>query len=98
MSILIKGMEMPKKGSWVSLRVFPGGQCFLYSWCWNDFDFMEHLDAAPVPPHGRLIDANVAYDKIAEAAGERSGNYVDMDVVDRGLSETPTVIEAEEET
>ena len=41
--------------------------------------------------HGRLIDANVAYDKIAEHEG---GNYVDMDAVDLGLQETPTILEA----
>lgn len=58
MGVYIKGMEMPKDGSWVTLRVFPDGQCFLYSWCGNDFDFMEHLTAVPVPPHGRLIDAD----------------------------------------
>ena len=58
MSVLIRGMEMPKEGSWVTLRVFPDGQCFLYSWCGNDFDFMEHLTAVPVPPHGDLIDAS----------------------------------------
>ena len=60
MSVLIKGMEMPKEGSWVTLRVFPDGQCVLHSWCGNDdeikFDFMEHLTAATVPPHGRLGD------------------------------------------
>ncbi len=56
MGVYIKGMEMPKEGSWVTLRVFPDGKCFLYSWCGNDFDFMEHLTAVPVPPHGRLGD------------------------------------------
>lgn len=61
MSVLIEGMEMPKKESWVTLRVFPDGQCVLHSWCGYDeikFDFMEHLTAVPVPPHGRLIDAD----------------------------------------
>jgi hypothetical protein len=56
MGVYIKGMEMPKEGSWVTLRVFPDGKCFLYSWCGNDFDFMEHLTAVHVPPHGRLGD------------------------------------------
>ena len=95
MGVYIKGMEMPKKGSWVTLRVFPDGQCFFYSWYGSDFEFMEHLTAVHVPePHGRLIDASVAYDKIAEQEG---GNYVDMDAVGMGLDETPTVISASEE-
>lgn len=42
--------------------------------------------------HGRLIDADIAYDNIAEQEG---GCYIDMDGVDMGLSETPTIIEAE---
>jgi hypothetical protein len=42
--------------------------------------------------HGRLIDERVAYDKIAEQEG---GYYMDMDGVDMGLQETPTIIEAE---
>lgn len=44
--------------------------------------------------HGRLIDERVAYDKIAEQEG---GYYMDMDGVDMGLQETPTIIEAEED-
>ena len=59
-------MEMPKEGSWITLRVFPDGQCVLHSWCGNDdkikFDFMEHLTAVNVPkPHGRLIDADALH-------------------------------------
>ena len=81
MGVYINGMEMPKKGSWVTLRVFPDGQCFLYSWCGNDFDFMEHLTAVPVPPHGRLVDADAL-------------PYLDIEWED--IVNAPTVIEAEE--
>lgn len=44
-------------------------------------------------PHGRLIDERVAYDKIAE---QETGYYMDMDGVDKGLQDTPTVIEGSE--
>lgn len=47
----------------------------------------------PVPPHGDLIERDVAYDKIAEQEG---GNYVDMDAVGMGLSEAPVIIPAEQ--
>lgn len=70
MGVYIKGMEMPKKGSWVTLRVFPDGQCFLYSWCGNDIDFMEHLTAVPVPPHGRLIDADALVEDLQRQCEE----------------------------
>ena len=53
-------------------------------------------NGTPLPKcHGRLIDADVAYDKIAEQEG---GNYVDMDLVGFGLEETPTIIEADTES
>ena len=93
MGVYIKGMEMPKKGSWVTLRVFPDGQCFLYSWCGNDFDFMEHLTAVPAPPHGRLIDADAVFDNL-----ERTGWYdnADRDIAEDLVLDAPTVIPAEE--
>lgn len=43
--------------------------------------------------HGRLVDADVAYDKIAEQEG---GYYMDMDGVGRGLDETPAIVPATE--
>ena len=102
MSVLIRGMEMPKNGH--ECRLYEGD---IY-YCSAADKMLDILDSSAekcqfcplteVPPFSRLIDADEAYDKIAEAAGEGSGNYVDMDVVDRGLSETPTIIEAEEET
>ena len=100
--LLIKGMEMPKKGSWVTLRVFPDGQCFLYSWCGNDFDFMEHLTAVPVPPHGRLVDADEMYEEFA-LEGQRSTRYklgeaweLNGKEIRRAIYRLPTVIPAEE--
>lgn len=56
----------------------------------------DHCPLIPVPDHGRLIEEDAAYDKIAEEAHEDAGNYVDMDVVGRGLEYTPTIIPADE--
>ena len=58
MAILIENMEMPKEGEWISVNIFHDGKCFLQSWCGKDFNFAAKLTAVPVPPHGRLIDAN----------------------------------------
>ena len=92
-------MEMPKEGSWVTLRVFPDGQCFLYSWCGNDFDFMEHLTAAPVPPHGRLIDADKALDGLAHNIGICSLDYLTSNewAIVSWFRDAPTIIPASEE-
>ena len=99
MSILIEGMEMPKKGSWISLRVFPDGQCFLYSWCGNDFDFMEHLTAVPVPPHGRLIDADAVIDLVMQYCPDDDGVCskagADLRELLDEIENLPTVIPAE---
>ena len=93
MGALIEGMEMPKKGSWVTLRVFPDGQCFLYSWCGNDFDFMEHLTAVPVPPHGGLIEKNAVFKLIQSMPSVDKLLPVEFM---KALYEIPTVIETEE--
>ena len=54
MSILIRGMEMPKEGEWISVNIFHDGKCFVQSWCGKDFNFAAKLTAVPVPPHGGL--------------------------------------------
>lgn len=47
----------------------------------------------PLPEkHGRLIDADAAYDRIMEQEG---GNLVDMDCVGMGLEECETIVEEE---
>lgn len=53
MSILIENMEMPKDGETVTLTICADGLTFE--------EFKEPGDvfhAVPVPPHGRLIDAD----------------------------------------
>lgn len=32
MSILISGMEMPKDGSWTTVRIYPDGTCAVPNW------------------------------------------------------------------
>ena len=103
MSVLIKGMEMPKEGSWIELRIFPDGQCFLYSWCGNDFDFMEHLTAAPVPPHGRLGDLDELYNHLNEWYITHENGFSETEKIYiramlSGVKDSPTIIEAEEQT
>lgn len=100
MSVIVKGMKIPKNcdecffiergyPDWCSLPQIPNGEDEIDDtkkrpdWC--------PLIALP-KKHGRLIDERVAYDKIAEQEG---GYYMDMDGVDMGLQETPTIIGAE---
>ena len=66
MSILIKGMEMPKDGAFVEVLIWSDGhvtqtgdsyfaedgRAYYKSCDW------KHFSAVPVPKHGRLIDAD----------------------------------------
>lgn len=49
MSVLIN-MEMPKKKNGAVLIIYPDGRCA--------FENGKEYKAVPVPPHGRLIDAD----------------------------------------
>lgn len=90
MGVYIKGMEMPEEHTLYTLTIFHNGYVAIYD---VKDSFIGETKAVPVPPHGDLIERRAAYDKIAEQEG---GNYVDMDAVDMGLNETPTIIPAEE--
>lgn len=105
MSVLIKGMKMPTTCEecdfchWSNLH-----QTGICDRCSDEPVCPDHgtdykrtrarfCPLVELPEkHGRLIDERVAYDKIAEQEG---GYYMDMDGVDMGLQETPTIIEAE---
>lgn len=98
MGVYISGMEMPKEGSWITLRVFPDGKCVIHSWCGNDdeikFEFMEHLIAATVPPHGRLIDADALLFECNTGRIRSGESFVTRTYV----NDAPTIIEAEGES
>lgn len=100
MSVLIKDMEMPDKCGCCKLfhAEYPMHCTAIKEYRTASAPYgMSRPDWCPLveikTPHGRLIDEIEAYDHIAEQEG---GNYVDMDMVDMGLQETPTVIEAED--
>ena len=97
-SILIRGVKIPKLYETYKIRFVESNGKILVGFCpLQSTAFRPVGEVIEVPtPHGRLIDEREAYDKIAEVAGEESGNYVDMDTVGRGLECTPTIIESEE--
>ena len=94
--VYIRGVEMPESCA-ECLNI---GWQYVFECNLDDVDSGARLGSCPlipVPDHGRLIEEDAAYDKIAEEAGEEAGNYVDMDVVGRGLENTPTIIPADKE-
>ena len=99
MGVYIKGMEMPKACeecalNYDSFACIKTGSRFFED---NEFDpfksRLEDCPLIPIPPHGRLIDADALYKDILEDAGygeaERFNDY--------WLGEQPTIIPAEEE-
>ena len=50
MGIYLPNMEMPNKKNGAVLIIYPDGRCV--------FENGEEYKAVPVPPHGRLIDAD----------------------------------------
>jgi hypothetical protein len=69
MSILIKGMKMPKTCRECPLeQPYDGYNCAItgksYSWALSDRP--SDCPLVPVPPHGDLIDRNKLYEKTAE--------------------------------
>lgn len=90
MSILIKNMEMPTDRPQL-LWVYPNGKALPVQ---SDVDPWKDLQAVPVPPHGRLIDADaIPYKKIMYDEETDEFYYgVTKPYIDR----MPTIIEAEE--
>ena len=57
MGIYLPNMEMPKEGSWTTVRIYPDGTCAVPNWQ-GDCTLIKDTKAVPVQPHGRLIDAD----------------------------------------
>lgn len=100
MSVLIKGMEMPKEGSWKTVRIYPDGTCAIPNWQ-GDCTFLKGAQAVALPPHGRLIDADAV---LRRYDYELSRTYTDdfakgfqLGVKAAVGNGTAVVIEAEEE-
>lgn len=112
MSILIKGMEMPKGNDSIALFIYPDGVVVMYEM----FGPLGRYTAVPVPKHGRVIDADKlgirdaekqAYEAYLRAKGE---DFIEEPLIEyhRGYLEglthasglvrfAPTIIPASEE-
>lgn len=77
--IYIKGMEMPTDER-VRVVIYQNGQVFVDHGTW----FSEY-EAISVPPHGRLIDADMLLEEF-----DGTYKYVAL------IKKAPTIIEAEE--
>lgn len=93
MSVIVKGMKMPKNCFYCAMSSF--GVCNIAVRIWDISTRPDWCPLVELPEkHGRLIDADTAYDRIMEQEG---GNLVDMDCVGMGLEECETIVEEEGE-
>ena len=86
MSILIKGMEMPKKYP-VTVTIFPDGISVVKTIYGRRFT----VTAVPVQPHGRLIDADALDMNYLHIRDDGMKIYTQ-----RAIDNAPTIIPAEE--
>ena len=103
MSILIKGMEMPKDGAyWCEIGV--AGEIATITIHGED---RKSFRLIPIPPHGRLIDADVLMLMIQEYIDEygwdvdehgfHSEKWCAMKETEMAINDAPTVIPADKE-
>ena len=82
--ILIKGLDMPAKGNPLTVLIYPDGTA-----TWKDHEYQ----AVPVPPHGRLIDA----DALLKDVRKNSESYFADDFAHEWVDVAPTIIPESEE-
>ena len=99
MSILIRGMEMPKSRP-VCIVIDAAGQARRYDLNNDRYADDKLFEAVPVQEHGRLIDAAALWVEINKICDRRdAGIITDLTCLQQLLSavrHAPTVIEAEE--
>lgn len=88
MSVYIKGMEMPMDGM-LCIDIFPDGRVAGHYDCSIDW-----VKAVPVPPHGRLIDADALISRVTDEKGNYYGH--DCAVIGEAVESASTIIPAEE--
>ncbi len=104
MSILIRGMEMPKDGAFVEVLIWSDGHVTqtgdsyfaedgraYYQPC----DWKHFSAAVPIPPHGRLIDADALIGLLG-IMGDKCDNPVVWEQMRYIVEDVPTIIPAEE--
>lgn len=97
MSILIKGMKMPKDDEILYIDIYPDGKVCIDM----DLRCKQVASAVPVLPHGRLIDADAVFKRLQKQAMSVWGNgnpryQIVLEVMD-AIRFAPTIIPAEED-
>ena len=92
MSIILKGIELPKEGEDITLEINHKGDVRVYSTELKETD--TDAEAIQIPtPHGRLIDASELIKSYMKGTKAGIDDFYDtIDIIDNA----PTILEAEE--
>ena len=95
MGIYLPNMEMPRKGQ--MLVIFPDGTSYV---CFNGMrERLAQTKAVPVPPHGRLIDADAVAKMVLDSVNQEDAQgFMFTKIICQILKDAPTIIPAEEVT
>lgn len=107
MSILIRGMEMPKNcyECLVRNQGFSGDgmKCgktgSVLSWRDGHRKRMDNCPLVPIPPHGRMIDADAVAKMVLDSVNQEDAQgFMFTKIICQILKDAPTIIPAEEVT
>ena len=88
--VYIKGLDMPEERTWLGLILYADGG--VREFCQPNKEY----HAIPVPPHGRLIEAEPIMKYIADGLNSGEFGYDQIKVLSE-IQYAPTIIPAEEE-
>lgn len=96
MSVLIRGMKMPKRGHTTTITIVGSGQAYIeYFDCRPRVEETIEYTAVPVLPHGRLIDADELIREFEITEEDvHNGAALLMAVFLEVLKSAPTIIQA----
>lgn len=95
MSVLIKGMEMPK-GKAIAVVIHPDGTAYSAEmFAGVCTKYLTDCEAIPVPEHGRLIEAEPIMKYIADGLNSGEFGYDQIKVLSE-IQYAPTIIPADD--
>lgn len=100
MSIILKGIDMPKEGEWLSVIIKPTKEVIVDTIRYGDYALLktEYGLAIQIPRvHGRLVDADDMQDKAYKRYFNNTISSYGMFEVNRAIDNAPTILEGEDE-
>lgn len=97
MSIILKGIDLPKEGEHIVALIKSNGKCSYWK---QDTEYgicepMQTVEAIQIPtPHGRLIDADALISNIKEIAEMHDNVLTDFEALAL-VRNAPTILEEE---